>query len=118
VCFIGPWIARLCGIPVPSKFWTKNWQNRHLPRLQFVWAFGVLIFGVGMFRFSLGSDIARRVLLEKRLSAKLFDLGFALAFSIFMGIVVAFWCAPTQAGESPVIELGLSGDSSLGSMHR
>jgi len=36
------------------------------------------------------------------------DLGFSLGMAVFMGIVIGFWCAPTQLGESPVIELDLS----------
>ncbi len=108
VCFVGPWIARLCGIPVRAAFWTMDRQNHRLTRFQFVWAFGVLVVGVGMFIFNLDSDIIQRVLLEKRWSAKLAELGFLLALSIFMGIVIGFWCAPTQIGESPVTELDLS----------
>jgi pheromone shutdown protein TraB len=83
-------------------------QGHHLTRFQFVFAFGVLVVGVGMFIFSLDSDLIQRVLLERRLSAKLADLGFMLALTVFMGVVVGFWCAPTQAGESPVTELNLS----------
>lgn len=108
VVFVGPWLARLCGIPVRAAFRRMDRQNQRLTRLQFVLAFGVLEWGVGMFIFSLDSDIIQRVLLEKQWSAKLVDLGFSLALSIFMGIVIGFWCAQTQIGESPVIELGLS----------
>jgi hypothetical protein len=108
VWFVGPWIARLCGIPVRAAFWRMDRQNPHLTRPQFVWAFGVLVYGVGMFIFNFGSYAILRVLLEKRWSARLVDLGFALALSIFMGIVIGFWCAPTQNGESPLTELDLS----------
>jgi hypothetical protein len=108
VCFVGPWIARLCGIPVRAAFWTMNQQNQHLTRFQFVWAFGVLVYGVGMFIFSLAPDTLQRILLEKRWSAKLADLGFSLAITVFMGILIGFWCAPTQTGESSVTGLDLS----------
>jgi hypothetical protein len=108
VCFVGPWIARLFGIPVRAAFWRMDRQDQRLTRLQFVWAFGVLVFGVGFFIFNLDSDIIHRVLLEKRWSAKVLDLAFELVLSVFMGIVIAFWCAPTQMGESPVTELDLT----------
>ena len=108
VCFVGPWIARLCGIPVRAAFWTMDRQGYRISRAQFVWAFGVLLIGVGLFIFCLDSDVIQRVLLEKRWSAKLADLGLMLAITVFMGIVVGFWCAPTQIGESPVTELDLS----------
>jgi hypothetical protein len=108
ICFIGPWLARLCGIPVPTEFWKKDWQKMHFSRLRFVWAFGVLIFGFGMFLFNLDHDVVNRVLLDRRWSAKLSDVAFALAFSIFMTSVIAFWCAPTLSDKSPVTELGLS----------
>jgi hypothetical protein len=109
VCFVGPWVVRLCGIPVRAAFWTKNGQDHHLTRFQFIWAFGVLVFGVGMFIFSLAPDVIQRVLLEKRWGAKLADLGFSLAITVFMGIIIAFWCAPTQTDDSPVTTLDLSG---------
>lgn len=108
VCFVGPWIARLCGIPVRASFWTMDRPSHRLTRFQFVWAFGVLLIGVGMFIFSCDSDLIQRVLLEKHWSAKLLDLGFSLALSVFMGIVIGFWCAPTQNDESSVTGLGLS----------
>lgn len=108
VCFVGPWIARLCGIPVRAAFWTMNRQSQRLTRFQFIWAFGVLVFGVGMFIFNLAPDVIQRVFLEKRWSAKLADLGFSLALTVFMGVVVSFVCAPTQTGDSPVTELDLS----------
>ncbi len=107
VLLVGPWLARLCGIPVRAAFWRNDQQNYRLTRLQFVWAYGVLVFGVGLFIFNLDSHIVQRILLEKQWSAKLVDLGFSLALSIFMGIVVAIWCAPTQMGESPVVKLDL-----------
>ena len=108
ISFIGQWVARLCGLPVRAAFWRIDRQNQHLTRLQFVWAFGVLVFGIGMSIFNFDSDVIQRVLLDKRWSAKVFDVGFEIALSVFMGIVVAFWCAPTQLGKSPVIELDLS----------
>jgi hypothetical protein len=106
---IGPWVARLCGIPVRAAFWTMSRQDHNLTRFQFIWAFGVLVFGFGFFIFNLAPDVIQRVLLEKRWSAKLADLGFSLALTVFMGIVIAFWCAPTQTGDSPVTKLDLSG---------
>jgi hypothetical protein len=108
VCFVGPWIARLFGIPVRAAFWKMSRQNQQLTRFQFVWAFGVLVFGVGLFIFNLDLDDIQRVILEKHWSAKLIDLGFEFALSVFMGIVIAFWCAPTQIGESPITELDIS----------
>jgi hypothetical protein len=107
VCIVGPWIARFCGIPVRAAFWTMERQGHHLTRFQFVFAFGVLVVGVGMFIFSLDSDLIQRVLLERQLSAKMADLSTMLGLTVFMGIVIGFWCAPTQAGESPVTELDL-----------
>ena len=108
VCFVGPWFARLFGIPVRAAFWKIDQRKERLSRFQFVWAFGVLIFGIGMFIFNLDWGILHRVLLEKQWSAKLIELGFEFALSVFMGIVIAFWCAPTQMDESPVTELDLS----------
>jgi pheromone shutdown protein TraB len=108
VCFVGPWIARLCGIPVQAAFWKMDRQTPRLTRLQFVWAFGVLVCGVGISIFNFDSDIIQRVLLEKRWSAKLSEIGFELAISVFMGIVIGFVCAPTQIGETPVTTLDLS----------
>ena len=108
ICFVGPWISRMCGIPVRAAFWTMNRQTQRLTRFQFVLAFGVLIIGVGMFIFSLDSDIIQRVLLEKRWSEKLAELAFSLALSVFMGIVIGLICAPTQIDESPVTKLDLS----------
>jgi len=107
VCFVGPWFARLFGIPVRA-FWKMDHQNQRLTRFQFVWTFGVLIFGVGLSIFNLDLGMLHRILLEKQWSAKLIDLGFEFALSVFMGIVIAFWCAPSQMGESPVTELDLS----------
>ena len=83
-------------------------QGHRISRPQFVCAFGVLVIGVGMFIFGLDSDVIQRVLLEKRWSAKLADLGSMLAITVFMGVVIGFWCAPTQNGESPITELDLS----------
>lgn len=108
VCFVGPWLARLFGIPVRAAFWKMGRQNERLTRFQFVWAFGVLVFGVGLFIFNLDLDNLHKVLLEEPWSAKLIDLIFEFALSVFMGIVIAFWCAPTQMDESPVTELDLS----------
>lgn len=108
VCFVGPWIARLCGVPVRAAFWKLDNQGQRLTRFTFVWAFGVLVFGVGLAIFNMDLDVIQRVLLEKSWSAKLFDLGFEFALSIFMGVVIAFWCAPTQMDESQVTQLDLS----------
>ena len=85
-----------------------NPQGQRLTRFQFIWAFGVLVFGVGMFIFDLAPDVIQRVFWEKRWSAKLSEIGFELAISVFMGIVIGFVCAPTQIGETPVTALDLS----------
>jgi hypothetical protein len=108
ICFVGPWFARLCGIPVRAAFWTMNSENQQITRIQFIWAFGVLVCGIGIFISSLAPEVIQRVLLEKRWGAMLGDLGFSLGMSVFMGIVIGFWCAPTQLGDSPTIELDLS----------
>jgi hypothetical protein len=108
VLFVGPWIARFCGIPVRADFWTMNRQDHRLTRFQFVWAFGVLVYGVGMFLFTLAPDVIHRLSMENRWSARLADLGFSLAITVFMGILIGLWCAPTQIGESPVTRLDLS----------
>lgn len=107
VCYVGPWIARLCGIPVRAAFWKMDQQTPHLTRLQFVWAFGVLVCGVGLSILNFGSDVIQRVLLEKRWGAKLSEIGFELALSVFMGIVIGFVCAPTQTDISPLTTLDL-----------
>ena len=83
-------------------------ENQHLTRPQFVWAFGVLILGIGLFILGLDWYTIQRVLLDKGWIAKSADLGLLLGISVFMGIVVGFWCAPTHNDESPVIELDLS----------
>src|SRR3569833_2844830 len=108
ICLVGPWLARLFGIPIRAAFWRPDRQSQQLTRLQIVCAYGVLIFGIGLSIFNLDSDILHRVLSEKSWSAKLIDLGFQIALSTFMGIVIAFWCAPTQINESPVTKLDLS----------
>ena len=107
VCFVGPWLARLLGFPVRAAFW-KSDRYQQLTRRQFIWVFGVLIFGVGFGIFNLDSDVIHRVLLEKQWTARLIALGFQLLLSICMGIAVVFWCAPTQFDESPVTKLDLS----------
>jgi len=107
ICFVGPWLARLCGVPVRAAFWTMNRQNPPMTRLQFVWAFGVLVCGIGIFIFNFGPNIAKWVL-DKRSSGSTFGVVFALAISVFMGVVIGFWCAPTQVGESPITQLDLS----------
>ena len=83
-------------------------EGHRLTRFQFVWAFGVLVIGLGLFIFNLDTDVIQRVLQEERWSEKLAELGFLLALSVFMGVVIGLWCAPTQIGESPVTELDLS----------
>ena len=108
VIFVGPWLARSLGIPVRAAFWKTDRRDMRLTRFQFVWAYGVLIFGIGLFLFNLDSETLRRLFLERQWSARLADVGFEFGLTIFMAIVVAFWCAPTQADQSPVTELDLS----------
>jgi hypothetical protein len=108
VWFAGPWIARSFGIPVQAAFWRMDRQKQRLTRLQFVVAFGVLIFGVGLFIFNCDSETIQRVLLEKRWTARFAYLGFSLALSVFMGIIIGFVCAPAQIDEPQVTDLGLS----------
>lgn len=113
VCFAGPWIARLCGIPLRATFWTMAKENPRVTRTQFVWAFGVCTLGVGLFLFSLDSGLIQQIYLQKSWNATLGRIGFSLALSIFMGVVVAFWCAPTQIGEPAVTELKISEKNNL-----
>ena len=108
ICFVGPWFARLFGIPVRAAFWNTDRHNQQLTRVQFVWAFGVLIFGIGFSIFNFDVDIFHKILLEKQWSAKLIEFGFDFALSVFMGVVIAFWCAPTQKGESPITSIDLT----------
>lgn len=106
---VGPWIARLCGIPVRKTFEiTGRQQNLRLTRLQFVWGIGVLVFGVGTFIMSFGSYTLQRIFLEKRWSARLFDLGVALLISFLIGIVIAFLRPPARNGGYGIIRLNLS----------
>ena len=108
ICFVGPWLARLCGVPVRAAFWTMDrQQNPPITRFQFVWAFGVLVCGIGLFIFNFGPNFAKWVP-YKRSSGSMLEVFFAFAISVSMGVVIGFWCAPTQIGESPVTELDLS----------
>src|ERR1700752_2314902 len=102
VCVVGPWLARLFGIPIRAAFWKSDRQNEQLTRRQFMWVFGVLVFGVGFSIFNLDSEVIHRLLTEKTWSSRLIDLGVQVLLSICMGIAVVFWCAPTQLDESPV----------------
>ena len=68
---------------------------------------GVLVCGIGLFIFNFGPNIAKWVL-DKRSSGSTFGVVFALAISVFMGVIIGFWCAPTQVGESPITQLDLS----------
>src|SRR3569833_2811836 len=95
ICFVGPWIARLCGIPVRAAFWTMDRENSPVTRLQFVWAFGVLVCGIGIFIFDFGPNVSQWIL-EKRSRSSVSEIVLALAISTFMGIIIGFWCAPTQ----------------------
>lgn len=106
ILFVGPSVSTLCGISVRPEFWKMNRQQEPLTRFQFVLAFGVLNWGIGIFLLN-SSDSILRVAVEKHLNAQLFDLGLSLALSLLLGIVIGLACARTQIGESPVTKLGI-----------
>jgi hypothetical protein len=108
VWVVGPCLARLFGFPIRTAFWKPDRQNQQLTRPQFIWAFGLLVFGIGFGIVNLDSDTIHTFLLAKSWSAKLVPLGFQLALSIVMGTAIAFWCAPAQLDEPPVTKLDLS----------
>jgi len=47
-----PATLRVFGVPVAFGVWRLDRRNRHLSRTQYVWAFGVFSWAVGMFFFS------------------------------------------------------------------
>src|SRR6185437_9433659 len=105
--FVTPWIARRFGVPVNSAWWTKERQNQHLTKPQFIWIFGVLELGLGYFIWITLRDAAG-LFVEKNRHFGSSDITFALGMCLFMGVVVGFICAPSQADESPVTGLHLA----------
>jgi hypothetical protein len=71
VWVVGPCLARLFGFPIRTAFWKPDRQNQQLTRPQFIWAFGVLVFGIGFGIVNLDSDTIHTFLLAKSWSAKL-----------------------------------------------
>ena len=50
--FVAPTIVRALGVPVAIGFGRLDRKNRHLSKLQWVWAFGAFMWGGGMFLYS------------------------------------------------------------------
>lgn len=48
---IAPAILRSFGVPLAFGLWRLDRRNQNLSRSQYVWAFGVFSWGVGMFLF-------------------------------------------------------------------
>jgi FtsH-binding integral membrane protein len=48
---VAPAIMRLVGVPLRGGFWRTDLRNQHLSKGQYVWAFGIFTWGIGMFLF-------------------------------------------------------------------
>jgi hypothetical protein len=65
-CWIGlvaPAILRCFGVPIAFGLWRLDRRNQSLSKTQYVWAFGVFSWGLGMFFFSTVADYLGRKLL-------------------------------------------------------
>ena len=65
---VAPAILRAFGVPVAISFWRLDRRNQHLSRTQYIWAFGVFSWGVGMFVFFTVSKYLEWRLLGDRFS--------------------------------------------------
>jgi hypothetical protein len=60
---VAPAILRSFGVPIAFGLWRLDRRNQSLSKTQYVWAFGVFSWGLGMFFFSTVADYLGRELL-------------------------------------------------------
>jgi hypothetical protein len=65
---VAPAILRAFGVPVARWVWRLERRNQHLSRTQYIWAFGVFQWGLGMFVFFTVSKYLEWRLLGDRFS--------------------------------------------------
>ncbi len=81
--FVAPNISRLFGVPARIAFWREPAKGRRLSRQEWIWARGVLGWGLGMFIITNADDYLRwRILGEQSWHSVLSH--------IVVGLVV--WC--------------------------
>ena len=49
IAVIAPLLMRAVGVPVGIGLWRIDRRNQHLSRRQYVWAVGIVAWGMGMF---------------------------------------------------------------------
>ena len=103
-------IARLFRIPVRIAFWNTDKKNLHLTRPQFVWARGVIGFGIGMFLYLFGLTLMENRILGKQHDLLMCFLG-DLIMCFILGIVwgyAAYRYCPSRTAPSPITTSDLS----------
>jgi hypothetical protein len=106
--FVAPWIARLFGLPLRGTIWTKERQNQHLTKAQFILAVGILEIGLAGFIWCAWEDALPLILRQETAHFTLFRLSFDLGFWLIVGAVIGLISASSQVGESPVLTIELS----------
>jgi hypothetical protein len=51
VGLVAPALMRAVGIPLSGGLWRRARRNQHLSKGQYVWAYGIFSYGIGMFLF-------------------------------------------------------------------
>ena len=95
-------------MPLRSPIWTKERQNQHLTKSQFVLAVGVLEIGLGGFIWFAWEDALPFFLKQEPAHLALVRVSFDLGFCLLVGAVVGIMSASSQAGESPLLTMKLS----------
>jgi hypothetical protein len=91
-CAFGPGIARILGIPMKVAFWGIHRKNLHLNKRQYVWSYGVLSMGLGIFVYFSGSDYLNWIVLGDPLTHRSFlYIGLQLVSCSVLGGLAGFF---------------------------
>ena len=94
MCLLAPLILRLFGVPVTFAVWRLDRRNQQLTRMQYVWSFGVVEWGIGMFFFFTVSDYLEWKMLGYRLSYRTpKQIIMELVTCMAIGLLLGFWSA-------------------------
>lgn len=99
---IAPAILRSFGVPMAFGVWRLDRRNQRLSRAQYIWAFGVLSWGLGIFLFSTVWKYLEWKLLGDRFSySSPARIVAGLLTWLLLGFLVGVFSAPRRKGADP-----------------
>lgn len=105
VGLIAPAILRSFGVPIAFGMWRLDRRNQNLSKAQYVWAFGVFSWGLGMFLFSTVWKYLEWRLLGDRFSYSISaQLIAGLLIWLLAGLLMGVLGAPRRKGADPRLQ--------------